>query len=110
MFYERLLEYFTSDDIVRQKRVTGSRQPIDFYVKSIDTYVQFDGVYWHELDRPIEVIEKRKTKHDEEIAVRWYKDIEQSKWFLDKGFRLVRVTDVEFSSLQFDVIMERILK
>lgn len=38
-FYLALLEYFTIDDVIRQKRTPPSRRPIDFYIKSIDTYV-----------------------------------------------------------------------
>jgi hypothetical protein len=33
---------------------------VDFYIPSIDTYVQLDGVYWHGLDRPVEVIKESK--------------------------------------------------
>lgn len=109
-FYDRLLEYFTADDIIRQKRAAGHRSPIDFYIKTIETFVQFDGVYWHGLDSPLEEIAKLNTKHDIEIYERYYRDIEQCKWFVEKGLKLVRVTDVEFDELDFSVIVERIRK
>lgn len=109
-FYDKLLEYFTADDIIRQKRAAGNRCPIDFYIISIETFVQFDGVYWHGLDRPLEEIAKLNTKHDIEIYERYHRDIEQCKWFAEKGLKLIRVTDVEFDELDFSVIVERIRK
>ena len=107
-FHERLLAYFNADDIVTQKFVHGTRRPIDFYIKSIDTYVQFDGVYWHGLDRPIEEIMQHKTKHDKEISSRPASDRQQNEWFKKQGMKLVRVTDVEFTTMLFDEILERI--
>lgn len=95
--------------MVRQKRVKGSGRPIDFYIESIDTYVQFDGVYWHGLDRPIELIEERKNSHDQEIADRWHKDREQDEWFKAKGLKLVRITDQVFDEKEAEDIIKRIL-
>lgn len=107
-FYSRLLEYFEESDIVRQKYVSGTHRPIDFYIKSRDVYVQFDGVYWHGLDRPINIIRERTNQHSQEIANRWDRDREQDRWFQDHQMKLVRVTDVEFDKLPFDHIIERI--
>ena len=74
------------------------RWPIDFYIKSIDTYVQLDGVYWHGLDRPIEAIAEHRTKRDVQIHKKWLIDRQQVEWFASRGLRLVRITDQEFKA------------
>lgn len=65
---------------------------IDAYVPTIDTYFQFDGVYWHGLDRPLEGHPEPK------IVKKHATDIEQNAWFLHHGIRLVRMTDVEWET------------
>jgi hypothetical protein len=70
--------------------------PIDFYVKSIDTYIQFDGEYWHGLDRPLEEIQKFKTSRDRRIFEGWNRDREQDKWFREQGLKLNRITNKQF--------------
>ncbi len=92
-FYEALCIQFGVVDVDRQ--VTIHKWPIDFYVKSIDTYVQLDGVYWHGLDRPIEVIAEHRTPRDEQIHKKWITDREQDQWFVNHDLKLVRVTDIQ---------------
>lgn len=91
--YQLLCDRFGVDDIERQSVV--NHWPIDFYIKSIDTYVQLDGVYWHGLDRPIEVIAEHKTPRDAMIHHKWLTDREQFQWFKNNNLRLVRITDLE---------------
>lgn len=80
--------------IQRQKRV--HKWPIDAYIPSIDTYVQLDGVYWHGLDRPIELIKESISPRDIAICQKWNNDREQETWFLKHGLTLFRITDLEF--------------
>lgn len=96
-FYEALCRQFGEADIERPKIVNG-RWPIDFYIKSIDVYVQFDGVYWHGLDRPLEEIQEFKTPRDRVIYRKFLTDREQEKWFQERNLKLVRVTDREFKA------------
>jgi hypothetical protein len=37
-------------------RLSTQDWPVDFYVKSINTYIQYDSEYWHGLDRSIDVM------------------------------------------------------
>lgn len=74
---------------------------IDFFIPEINTYVQFDGIYWHGLDRPIEKIKRSKTKRDESIYRKWLTDQEQDHWFAKSEKKLVRITDVEFQKDPF---------
>ena len=93
--YVYLCDKHGVEQIVRNALV-NNRWPIDFYVKSIDTYVQLDGVYWHGLDRPIEVISEHRTKRDAQIHKKWLTDREQDRWFREQGLNLIRLTDVQF--------------
>ena len=90
-FAENLSSEF--GNIVRQKRV--NRWPIDFYIPSIDTYVQLDGVYWHGLDKPIEEIRESSKPRDIGRVGKWEQDRKQDEWFASHSLRLVRVTDLE---------------
>jgi len=91
--YELLCEKFGNDNVERQTKVNG--WAIDFYIKTIDLYIQLDGVYWHGLDRPIEDIKKFEHKRDSVIYTTYMRDIEQVMWFKENNKRLVRGNSVE---------------
>lgn len=93
-----LCELYGADNVERQ--VTINKWPIDFYVKSIDVYVQLDGVYWHGLDRSIEVIAEHRTKRDAQIHRKWLIDREQNQWFAERGMKLVRIRDIDLPTVR----------
>lgn len=95
MFYEWLVKNRNVDDVERQ--VFVNRWPIDFYIKSIDTYVQFDGEYWHGIDRSLEEIAKFKTPRDKIILRKYQIDREQDEWFKCSGMHLLRITNKQFA-------------
>jgi very-short-patch-repair endonuclease len=95
-FYHALCEKFGEQDVQRQVPMNHGHWVIDFYIRSLDTYVQFDGVYWHGLDRPIETIkESAQAGHRRDLGIyrKWLVDRQQEKWFAENGLRLVRVND-----------------
>lgn len=96
-FHALLVELFGDDDVERWV-VVNEHWPIDFRVKSLDTYVQFDGVYWHGLDRPIEQIRASEKVRDKAIVGKWELDQRQNRWFVEHDMRLVRITDTAFKS------------
>lgn len=96
--YHVLCNKFGSEDVKRQV-LMNDRWPIDFYIKSLDIYVQFDGKYWHGLDRPLEVIAEHKTSQDIVIHKKWMTDKEQDAWFESNGLRLLRVSDASDDAL-----------
>lgn len=96
-FYEALCRQFSEADIERPK-IVNRKWPIDFYIRSVDVYVQFDGVYWHGLDRPLDVIKEFKTPRDRVIYQKFITDCEQKSWFAEQNLKLVRVTDREFKA------------
>ena len=98
-FYGALCERFGVDDVTRQVKIDGTRWAIDFYVKSIDTYVQFDGAYWHGLDRPSDMIVRSSSPRDVAILRKPETDRMQDSWFATRGMRLVRVKDDDYRML-----------
>jgi len=91
-------------EVVRQKRI--NRWPIDAYIPSIDLYVQYDGEYWHGLDRPIEVIRESTSERDEAICAHWENDREQEKWCQENDINLMRITDKEYERSGIRKIVE----
>jgi hypothetical protein len=88
----------TMHNVWLHPNVTGAKQlwNVDMYVPELDTYVQFDGTYWHGLDRPIEIIRESRSACDTTIYKKWLTDREQDAWFNASGKRLIRITDDEF--------------
>lgn len=80
------------DDVVHHPgHVNGF--DIDVFVRSLDAYVQFDGVYYHGLDRPYaELTPIIRRKFDRDRAA--------DRRFLELGLRLVRITDREWAELR----------
>lgn len=93
-FYDALCENFGTNDIVHQKWING--WPLDFYVKSLDTFIQFDGVYWHALDSPLEEIRKSSLPRDIARVQKWERDRKQDAWFSLNNKRLIRITDKQW--------------
>jgi|SRR3990167_4452155 len=99
IFYELLCTFYNTNDIKRHKDINN--HDIDFYISSIDTYIQFDGVYWHGLDKPIEEIKEIAnggSKQAVGIYEGYFNDREQDKWFKDNNLKLIRITDIELKS------------
>lgn len=95
-FFVLLCDVFGLENIERCVIVEGYE--IDFYISSINVYIQFDGVYWHGLDRPISEIKKFKTKTDVQIYKTYQHDQIQKRVFNELGLALVRITDIDFYS------------
>lgn len=84
--------------VVERQVIIDDRWSIDFYVKDIDTFIQFDGVYWHGLNRPLEEIVKSPSPRDKRIVKGYFTDLEQNEWFEKRGLKLLRITDEEFEN------------
>jgi hypothetical protein len=94
-FYEALQIVFGQENVCHHETVNG--WSIDFFVAGINAYVQFDGVYWHGLNRSIEEIKEFKNSNDKSIYGTWQRDQHQNFWFPAHNLKLVRVTDEEFN-------------
>lgn len=90
MLYDVLIEKFGVDNVQRQ--VLVNKWPIDFYVKNLDTYIQYDSEYWHGLDRDVEVIKEFQHVRDKAIFRNFLSDQEKDVWFNDKKLELIKLT------------------
>ena len=105
-FHERLGKLFS--DVQTQVRVehAGGIWLVDFRVG--ETYLQLDGVYWHGLDRPIEVIRASTKPRDRAIARAYDHDRQQDVWFARRNTRLIRITDRQAKTVS-DVDLRQLL-
>lgn len=92
-FGEFLTERFPQSQI--EHHVIVKRYVVDFRIDQ-KLYVHFDGVYWHGLDRPLEVIMQFKNPRDEAIYTAYLKDRRQDVWFVENSLKFLRITDKEF--------------
>lgn len=98
-FFDFLCEKFGENDVIHHVQIKTFR--IDFYIKSLDLYVEFDGVYWHGLDRPYdELTGTPKDKFD--------RDRRCDEYFATTGLKLCRITDKEFSSKPSEIILAKL--
>lgn len=69
---------------------------IDFYVKSKNLYIQFDGNYYHGIGRNIDKVKEFKTETDKMIYQTMITDIKQNKWFKENNKNLLRIKEYDF--------------
>lgn len=82
---------------------------MDFYIPSINTYVQFDGDYWHGLNVSLETLLESEKPQYQVIAATKIRDAQREKWFDQQGIRLIRIRESEFKKKLYDQILNRIL-
>lgn len=97
--YEILKFHFGEYCVDRQKLI-NNLWPIDFYINSVDTYVQYDS-YWHGYDssgklRDINEVSELKHKQDNGILIKMDIDKRQNVWFKQQNLKLVRIICNEY--------------
>ena len=88
-------------DVVEHQKRTGEWL-IDFYIPSIDVYVQIDGTFWHGLDGLYLTLPKsspRRQKVEKRIAI----DKQQNEAIK----RLIRISDKDFKKRP-EILLEKI--
>lgn len=88
--FKLLCEKFGVDNVERQI-VMNERWPIDCYVKTTNTYIQYDGEYWHGRTKSRTEIEKSTLEQDKAIFQKMLTDERQNQWFDEMGLKLFRV-------------------
>ena len=92
-FLSELNELFGPENVEHQCLINNQR--IDFLLTHHNVYIQFDGVYWHGLMKPIEKLEQETAPRSKAIVDKYYCDRRQDKWFADNNLTLIRITDEE---------------
>jgi len=92
--YVRLCEIF--GDV--QRHATVNRWDIDFYIPSIDTYINMNGIYWHGRGKTEEELLSSNSKQDKTILSTVKRDKLRESWFRAHKKRLVIVWEDEIES------------
>lgn len=95
--YQVLCNEFGNEYVQRQ--VPMIRQWIDFYIKPLNLYLQLDGVYWHGLNRDVDIIRKSNKRQDKKIYKNYLRDQKLNKYMDDKGLKMIRITDKFFTEV-----------
>jgi endogenous inhibitor of DNA gyrase (YacG/DUF329 family) len=108
LLYEILVGNF--DQINIQRQVPIIKQWIDFYIQSLNLYIQVDGIYWHGLNRDIETIKLGLTTQDKKIYKQILRDKELNNYMRINNMKLLRITDEQIKKLSSEEIIKIILK
>lgn len=105
-----LRDHFGADQVESQKKL--QRWPIDFYIKSLDLYVQLDGEHWHGLDRPINEIRltAKRSKHDRVILRKIKSDLRLKLFCQSNKISLIRITDRQLKEAEDNDKIEELLR
>ena len=102
-FFVCLQEFANKHSYTVQRQVNiRDRWIIDFYIPEIDTYIEFDGVFWHGINKTIEELHEHANESKTKAGI-WkgvlknkHKDAKVNKWFEVCGKKLVRILDEEY--------------
>lgn len=85
-----------------QRHVRVHRWLIDFYIPSIDTYVNFNGVYWHGRYKTDEELSNSIWKQSKTILETKRRDRDRETWFIEQGKTLCVVWEDDFLARSTD--------
>jgi very-short-patch-repair endonuclease len=105
---ERIAQILDSNNIKYERQVPKIKQWIDFYLISMDLYIQIDGVYWHGLNRPIEIIAEGNTSQDKKIYKQVLRDNKLNQYMKNNGLNLLRITDEQINKMSDDDVLNYI--
>jgi len=91
-----------------ESQVEVNNWAMDFYIPSINTYVQFDGDYWHGLDMSIEQLLESNKPQFHIIAKTKMRDALRQEWFSNNKMKLVRIRESDFKKKLYDRIINSI--
>lgn len=87
------------DKDIKQQVLVNNSWLIDAYLPMYNTYIQFDGVHWHGLTKPLSEIKllAESSSHWAAILAKYQRDLIQNDWFKKKKMQLLRIP---FSSFE----------
>jgi hypothetical protein len=110
-FYEELIKIFGVENIERYILIFD--REIDFYIKTTNTYIEFDGIYWHGLDRTIEQLQSSHHERDIVILKHYHTDRTFDDYCKNNNIKLLRITDEDYTSwlknnteFSYDILIE----
>jgi hypothetical protein len=104
-FYEALKLAFGDENVDRQ--VVLANWHIDFHIKSLDVYVQYDGAYWHGLGRGLSEVANSSAAHDTGIYTNMVNDLKQGIYCQSNSIALYRVNSRRLPG-ELEAVLEEI--
>lgn len=101
--YSILVNEFGDSNVTRQVPVI--KQWVDFHIPTLDLYIQVDGIYWHGLDRDIEIIKQGNTSQDRKIHKQILRDEELNLFMKENKMKLIRITDEQINKTSTEEII-----
>jgi len=98
--HQMLINKFGNEYVETQIRIPDTHWIIDFYVKSINTFIQSDGVYWHGLNVNRNTLIESTNPRDQKRIRAWNIDRRQELWFKEQNMHLLRITDLAIKNLK----------
>lgn len=106
---ELKFELFLKENfLIVENQINVNNWWIDFYLQEKDTYIQFNGDYWHGYERTQEQLMSSNSKQDKVIAATKLRDSRKEVFFKENNMKLITVRDYEFKNKKYDLILERI--
>jgi len=105
---DRIFDILASFYSKVERQVLMIRQWVDFYIPILNLYIQIDGVYWHGLNRPKEIIALQKTSQDRKIYKQILRDEKLNQYAKNNSIRLLRITDEQINKMSDADILKMI--
>lgn len=94
--HDALINLYGITNVDRQV-LFAKRYHADFWIKSLNIFLQVDGIYWHGLETTIDLLQKSNSKQSKNIVLTMKNDQEQNAFFTCKtnndNSSLLRISD-----------------
>lgn len=103
LLYKILIRNYKRKNIVRQKLINN--QHVDFYIITLDLYIQVDGIYWHGLNKSAQELKNSDKLQYQKIYQQTLKDKKLNTYFKAKKLKLLRISDLQVKQLsELDIV------
>ena len=105
---KRFYSFLKEHGIDAQSQIPVSKWWIDFYIPYNNSYIQFNGDYWHGTHKSYDYLINSPHPRDRAIAVTKLRDLEKEKYFKENNLNLIIVHECEFKNKEYQVILDKI--
>jgi hypothetical protein len=91
-----------------QQHVSINKWNIDLFVPEIETYINYNGVYWHGKNRTDDDLLSSHTKQSKTIFKTRKRDDDRTRWFKENNKKFVVIWEDEFNKENLDKILSEI--
>lgn len=89
-----------------ERQVEVKSWEIDFYIPSIFTYINFNGIYWHGKNSTIEDLQASKSLQSKKIIETKHRDAEREKFFKKEGLNFIVIWEDDFKNDPINSVLD----